>query len=160
MDADLQVRDVRFASYGVDIEVLYSKTSLVRTTVSISARNDDLCPSRALSAYLAHFASRSLPAPSDDPLFISFPRRVPGPMSTDEFIATVRHLYARTQPGCPPKRYAGHSFRRGGATALKLAGVTDSDIHGRWKSDAYKAYFDSDSPALRLIATRALPPPS
>ena len=64
------------------------------------------------------------------------------------------------QPDCPSQRYAGHSFRRGGATALKLAGVADSDIqrHGRWKSNAYKLYFDADSPAFRLIATRALRP--
>jgi hypothetical protein len=160
MDAGLRVRDVRFATYGLDLEVLFSKTSLVRTTVSVSARADDLCPSRALSAYFAHFSSRGLPARGDDPLFITFAGGVPGPMSADEFIVCVRQLYARAQPDCPPERYAGHSFRRGGATALKLAGVADSDIqrHGRWRSDAYKDYFDSGSPALRLIATRALLP--
>jgi hypothetical protein len=162
MDAGLRVRDVRFASYGLDIDVLFSKTSLRRVTLSISARTDDLCPSRALHAYLAHFPSRGLPARSDDPLFISFSGGAPGPMSADEFIASVRRLYTTAQPDCPPHRYAGHSFRRGGAIALKLAGVADSDIqrHGRWKSDAYRAYFDFDSPALRLIATRALLPRS
>jgi hypothetical protein len=158
MEAGLRVRDVRVAAYGLDIDVLYSKTSLVRATVSVSARGDELCPSRALTAYFAHVRSRGLPARQDDPLFVSFARGTPGPMPADEFIARVRQLYTQAQPDCPPQRYAGHSFRRGGATALKLAGVADSDIqrHGRWKSDAYKAYFDSDSPALRLIATRAL----
>ena len=160
MDAGLRIGDVRFAVYGLDIDVTYSKTSLVRTTLSVAARNDELCPSRALAAYFAHFPSRSLPARRDDPLFVSFTSGAPGPMTADEFIACVRHLYSRAQPDCPSQRYAGHSFRRGGATALKLAGVADSDIqrHGRWKSDAYKLYFDADSPAFRLIATRALRP--
>jgi hypothetical protein len=160
MDAGLRVRDVRFAPYGLDLEVLFSKTSLVRTTVSVSARSDDLCPSRALSAYLAHFPSRGLPGRGDDPLFITFASGTPGSMSAGEFITCLRQLYTHARPDCPPQRYAGHSFRRGGATALKLAGVADSDIqrHGRWRSDAYKDYFDSDSPALRLIATRALLP--
>ena len=160
MEAGLRIRDVRFALYGLDIDVAYSKTSLVRTTLSIAARGDELCPSRALSEYYAHFPSRGLPARRDDPLFVSFTGSSPGPMSADEFIARVRQLYSQAQPDCPSQRYAGHSFRRGGATALKLAGVADSDIqrHGRWKSDAYKLYFDADSPAFRLIATRALRP--
>ena len=162
MDAGLRVRDVRFATHGLDLEVLYSKTSLMRAVVSVAARGDDLCPSRALSAYFAFFPARGLTACADDPLFITFTGGAAQAMPADEFIARVRGLYARAQPGCPPKRYAGHSFRRGGATALKLAGVADSDIQrqGRWKSDAYKGYFDADSPALRLIATRALLPRS
>lgn len=160
MDAGLRVRDARFAPYGLDLEVRYSKTSLVRTTVSIAARSDVLCPSRALAAYLALLPSRGLPARDDDPLFVSFAGGAASAMSAEEFISAVRQLYAQARPDCPPQRYAGHSFRRGGATALKLAGVADSDIqrHGRWRSDAYKDYFDSDSPALRLIATRALLP--
>jgi hypothetical protein len=162
MDAGLRVRDVRFAVYGLDIDVTYSKTSLERTTLSVAVRGDELCPSRALAEYYAHFPSQGLPARRDDPLFISFISGAPAPMTADEFIARVRQLYSQAQPDCPSQSYAGHSFRRGGATALKLAGVADSDIqrHGRWKSDAYKLYFDADSPAFRLIATRALRPTS
>ena len=158
MDSGLRVSDVRLVSYGVDIDVRYSKTSLLPTTVSVSSRGDELCPAQALASYLSYARVRGLPLRRDDPLFVSFAGPQPGPMAADEFIARVRQLYAQARPECPPHRYAGHSFRRGGATALKLAGVADSDIqrHGRWKSDAYKVYFDSDSPVFRLIATRAL----
>ena len=142
MDAGLRIRDVRFAVYGLDIDVTYSKTSLVRTTLSVAGRGDELCPSQALAAYYAHFFSVGLPARRDDPLFISFSSGAPAPMTADEFITRVRQLYSQAQPDCTSQKYAGHSFRRGGATALTLAGVADSDIqrHGRWKSDAYKLY--------------------
>ena len=40
------------------------------------------------------------------------------------------------------KKFTGHSFRRGGATALAAKGVPDWVIQmlGRWKSDSYKKY--------------------
>ena len=109
--------------------------------------------------HLSHFIV-GLPARRDDPLFVSFSDAVPDRMSDDEFIACVRQLYPQTQPDCPPQRNAGHSFRRGGAPALKLAGVADSDIqrHRRWKSEV-QGLFRLDSHALCLIATRALLPP-
>jgi hypothetical protein len=81
-------------------------------------------------------------------------------MSDMEFITIVRRLMQRASPGCDPTQYAGHSFRRGGTSALKLAGVADSiiQLHGRWRSDAYRAYIDVDhNIALRLLATQALP---
>ena len=46
-----------------------------------------------------------------------------------------------------PKRYAAHSCRRGGATGLKMMGVSDSIIleAGRWRSESsMKLYFDWD----------------
>ena len=160
MDAGLRVRDVRFVMDGLDLEVLFSKTSLVRTVVSVSARADDLCPSRALSPLLCPLPLSWSPCSGRRPAVHQFRRRQTRAMSADEFIVGVRQLYARAQPNCPPERYAGHSFRHGGATALRLAGVADSDIQrrGRWRSDTCKGYFDSGSPALRLIATRALLP--
>ena len=58
-----------------------------------------------------------------------------------------------------PTDYSGHSFRRGGTTALLLAGVPEATIaaHGRWKSLAYRGYFDvQHSVRLRLAATAQL----
>ena len=76
-----------------------------------------------------------------------------------EFITRLRELIVTAFPDRDPSRYASHSFRRGGASALQLAGVPAAVIqkHGRRTSDAFRAYMDAASnPALRLIATRAL----
>lgn len=158
----LKHRHVQHTAAGVMIIVIYSKTSLQPARIDIASRSDVLCPSRAFSAYLAFFAADpSLPHRPDDALFIT--RRRPSgshPMSDVEFTAIVRALIERTSPGCDSTRYAGHSFRRGGTSALKLAGVADSiiQLHGRWKSDAFRAYIDVDhNIALRLLATQALP---
>ena len=42
------------------------------------------------------------------------------------------------------KDYAAHSFRRGGANALKEQGATPMEIqeHGRWTSECYRRYKD------------------
>lgn len=44
----------------------------------------------------------------------------------------------------PSGSYSGHSLRRGGATALFLAGWSPEEIqkHGRWSSDCYKRYLE------------------
>ena len=49
-----------------------------------------------------------------------------------------------TQLGLNASLYHGHSFRRGGATSLSIAGISNDIIQlmGRWKSDAYKLYID------------------
>jgi hypothetical protein len=53
--------------------------------------------------------------------------------------------------GRNPRLYSSHSFRKGGAVSLQLAGVEDSLIRraGRWKSDAFHLY-------LRYPSTDAL----
>jgi hypothetical protein len=158
----LRHRHVQHTAAGVTITIAYSKTSLLPARVDLASRSDVLCPSRALSAYLAFFrAYPGLPHSPDDPLFIT--RHTSSgfhAMSDQEFKAIVRGLMERVSPGCDSLQYAGHSFRRGGTSALKLAGVADSiiQLHGRWKSDAYRAYIDVDhNIALRLLATQALP---
>lgn len=49
--------------------------------------------------------------------------------------------------------YRGHSLRKGGATSLKLQGMSDEDIMtaGRWKSDAYKRYVESGGSQARRM---------
>ena len=82
-------------------------------------------------------------------------------MADTEFIAVIRGLLQRAYPGSDAAQYAGHSFRRGGTSALKLAGVSDSIIqqHGRWRSDVFRDYIDVEhNIALRLLATQSLPP--
>ena len=54
-------------------------------------------------------------------------------------------------------RYKGHSFRRGGATSLHLAGLPDSVIKvmGRWRSFTFATYVDTPRSVL-LAAGRAM----
>lgn len=161
MNSGLRQGHVRLTSYGVDITVVRSKTSNIPVVVSLASRNDQLCPARALSHYLGFFTALALLGRQDDPLFVSRLRdqTVTAPTTDAEFIARVRELITAAFPDRDPARYAGHSFRRGGASAMQLAGVPAVVIqkHGRWTSDAFRAYLDAASnPALRLIATRAL----
>ena len=79
---------------------------------------------------------------------------------TPRFIRHVR-CWVRKLPSAqlPTDQYSGHSFRRGGTTALQMAGVPESTIasHGRWKSLAYRSYFDVQfNLQLRLAATAQL----
>jgi hypothetical protein len=164
MCGGLRRRHVVISADRVDIIVPFSKTSNVPVVVSVSARADSLCPVRALSWYLDALLALGAPSDADAPLFTSRFRSPSGvtsyaATSDSEFLTLVRDLIRAAFPDRDPSAYAGHSFRRGGATALLLAGVSDAVVqrHGRWTSDAYRRYFDTaSSPAARLVATRAL----
>ena len=165
MNSGLRRGHVQPTSYGLDITVVRSKTSNIPVVISLASRNDQLCPARALSHYLGFFPLLALPCRPDDPLFVSRLRNQAVTTATTdaEFIARLRELITAAFPERDASRYAGHSFRRGGASALQLAGVPAAVIqkHGRWTSDAFRVYLDAASnPALRLIATRALLRPS
>ena len=61
------------------------------------------------------------------------------------------------------ERYKGHSFRRGGATSLHLAGLPDSVIKvmGRWRSFTFATYVDTPVQTLvqagrKMAGTSAL----
>jgi hypothetical protein len=157
---------VSVTSLGVDLIVLRSKTSNAPAVVSISARDDALCPARAYRRLQGSLACVGLPGGKNVPVFLTRWRLPDGtergaPMTDTEFIQRVRVLIKAGFPDRDPARYAGHLFRRGGASALLLAGVDPASIqrHGRWTSDAWRGYIDSsDNPALRLLATRALRP--
>lgn len=151
----LLVQHVTLHRWGLSITVPYSKTSLVPTTVDIIRRDDQLCPLRAYNTYVA-FIPDAFRHPSH-PFFIQHSHSSL-PMSDTDFIPHVRRLLALI-PGCDPAAFAGHSFRRGGVTALLLAGVPEATIasHGRWKSRAWTGYVDSQhNLRVRLAPTAQL----
>ena len=158
MSSGLRVGDVIITSAGVDVTVLFSKTQSTSRTISLASRTDELCPASALAAYLRFFPYYRIPQRPTDPLFVTLHHTGPTPMTDAEFVDRLRSLIRIALPGRDPQRYAGHSFRRGGATALKKAGASDACIqrHGRWRSEAYRSYYDADDPDLRLLATAAL----
>ena len=160
MDAGLRVRHVRPEAASLEITVQYSKTCRSPAQVSVSARNDQLCPLRAFLHYRGFLARLGLATGPDSALFVfRFDTRQHSPMSGQQFIQLVRCHLAAAFPDSNVSGYAGHSCRRGGASALILAGVHADLVksHGRWSSDTYLRYFDAaHSPAMRLAATHAL----
>ena len=160
----LRHRHVKPISGGIDITILSSKTMQHSATISIAARPDDpLCPVAAYHTLDSAARTRGLPQGSDTPLFLTSledtPQRLE-PTRAEEFTRRLRFYISAALRGIDPARYAGHSFRRGGATAMLLAGVQASVIqrHGRWQSDIWRQYIDAhDNPAVRLPATRTLP---
>jgi hypothetical protein len=143
--------------WGIALTLPFSKTSLLPTQVDLIRRDDELCPLAAYNSYIALVPSRlHLP---HHPFFLSAPHgSTASPLTESDFIRRIRGL-VRSSLHLDPSDYAGHSFRRGGTTALYLAGVSESTIavHGRWRSLAYRTYFDSNrSQRLRLMATAQL----
>jgi hypothetical protein len=151
----LLVQHVTLQRWGVSITVPYSKTSLVPTSVDIIRRDDQLCPLIAYSAYVAFFPA-AFRHPSH-PFFVQHSHSSV-PMTERDFISHVRRLLAQV-PGCDASTFAGHSFRRGGVTALLQAGVPEATIatHGRWKSRAWTGYVDTQNNLrIRLAPTAQL----
>jgi hypothetical protein len=139
-------------SWGISLAIPFPKTALVPTAVAIVRRDDDLCPVAAHRAY-----TRLLPARLrrvGTPYFLHNSSTAT-PLTDITFIRHVRR-WVRDCLHQPPCDYSGHSFRRGGTTALQIAGVPESTIasHGRWQSLAYRSYFDVQfNLHLRLAAT-------
>jgi integrase len=114
--------------------------------------NHPLCPVAAIYAMLAHSPRRS----QFDLLF-----SIDGsPISRRYLVQTLRTLL--TLAGVPhPSLYAGHSFRRGGATAARQAGLSDDEIKqlGRWTSETFRIYTATPTTHILFLAQRLLPLP-
>ena len=160
MNAGLRVRHVQRVAAGLDVTVLCSKTSAAPATISVSCRNDILCPLRAFNGYYDFLKRLNLSQRQDDPLFVfRFGNGVDRFMTDSQFVSVLRTHVKAAFPGRDASLYAGHSLRRGGATAMILAGVPEPVLkaHGRWSSDTYQRYYDSaHNASVRLEATRSL----
>ena len=106
-----------------------------------------MCPTRALYNSL-----RLVNAGPDDPLF-SLPDNKS--LSPEVFITLTRQFLEGAVPN--PKDYAGHSFRRGGASLLFQSNTSVRLIQalGDWASEAYSAYI-LPSEAMLASATSRL----
>ena len=139
--------------WGLELIVPYSKTNLRPAPVRIVARPDAYCPLRAYHAYRQH-TDRRLLAPAL-PVFRAHIDRST-PLDTAAALSAFKQRLASVLQ-VDPSLYGWHSWRRGGTTALFLAGVPDSLIaaHGRWLSLTYRRYFDSSVhctlPTARLL---------
>lgn len=151
----LRMRDVQLHFWGVQITIPFSKTSTHPAQVKVAARGEDdlLCPAHALRLYLRFIHPAHLANPSC-PLFLNHPLIESG-VSAESFTKRI-HAFAAAL-GRDPTQFAGHSLRRGGATALYLAGVPEAVIqqHGRWRSLAVRGYLET-SERHQLAPTMAL----
>jgi hypothetical protein len=154
-NAGLQAQHVNHTQWGISLTIPFSKTQLHKSHVDIVRRGDELCPVRAHLRYRALVPS-ALNTP-EAAYFLASPS-TPTPLTDGDFIRRVRALVKSTLK-CDPAPYAGHSFRRGGTTALAMAGVPEATIaaHGRWSSLAYRMYYDVQHlSSVRQMASAAL----
>ena len=100
--------------------------------------NSPLCPLLAFS----HLISLVPATPSSPAFSIPTPLGLV-PMTQSQFVAIFKGLLLRL--GLPAHLFAGHSFRRGGATWAFQSGVQGELIKllGDWRSDAYLKYLNT-----------------
>ncbi|KAK3257901.1 hypothetical protein CYMTET_33022, partial [Cymbomonas tetramitiformis] len=151
--------DVLFAEAGdvVWIRVRHSKTiqcgERYHWVPLVAVPGSRLCPVEALRRLM--LATEGLP--EEAPLFQVEGRGKRGalvPMAHAALVAGLKSL--AVQVGLDPARYAGHSLRRGGATAAMRLNVEKLYIklQGDWKSDCWERYCELDD-EQRLILPAA-----
>lgn len=152
-DGRLQFQHVQRFHWGIQLTIPFSKTSLQPVHVKLASRPDSFCPLKAFDAYVLHIPSQ-LHLPSS-PFFRSSATTT-DVLSAQTFVRDLKFRVSRYLRR-DPDPYAGHSFRRGGTTALLMADVPETIVaaHGRWRSDAYKRYFEFRS-SQQLLPTLKL----
>ena len=114
----------------------YSKTiqfgERILETPLVRIKDSVLCPVKAFQ----NMCSATFVEP-DEPLF-SVPNK--GCISYSQFQAKLKQTISKI--GLNPDDFSTHSFRRGGTSYSFKAGVPADliQLHGDWKSDAYKKY--------------------
>ena len=143
--SDIQV-DSKCKPTMIRVNIKASKTDPFRQGVSLylGATNMQLCPVMAVLSYMVVRGN------SPGPLF----HWQNGSYLTREaFVISLQE--ALTSAGYPLEKYAGHSFRIGGATTAAKCGIPDSLIQtlGRWQSSAYTRCIRTSPETLRQVST-------
>ena len=134
--------DFTFFAWGVSVHLNWSKTIQFRDRIIqipfSFIPNSPLCPVKAIS----HAFSFDKFSQGDMQAFcyINLMSGIPVIFTCSKFLSMLRaFLY---QLGIDASQYAGHSFRRGGATFAHQAGLPVDMIKllGDWKSDAVLLY--------------------
>lgn len=158
-DKHLRRRDISLTNQGYQLIIRWSKTNQFRqapTMVFLPRRKGHpLCPTRAL-----FIARKDGPQRPDDPALGYNLNGVFCPLTPPVFIEEVRRALADSL--ADPTRYAGHSFRRGGATWLHACGTPADSIRlmGHWSSDCYRRYIapgDKEREGLARVMVNSLP---
>jgi hypothetical protein len=149
---DLSRSSVGFDEYGKPayLTIPTSKTDPFRIGVTTTIPNgpSDICPARAMRAWMLATRSRDVTGP----LFTLDQR----PFTK---AAVVGYLSkALMECGYPAQKFTGHSLRRGAATWAASIGMTGREIQtlGRWNSDCYRLYIDAGPENHRASGRRLL----
>ena len=116
-----------------------------------------LCPRAALQRFFAN--TRTRPTHPLSHYLFGWRGAAPGswvPLTHASFVGRLKSLLVAA--GYDPSRFAGHSFRRGGATfAFAEAGLSSLHIKalGDWVSDVFMQYCEVQE-SLRLAGARAM----
>jgi hypothetical protein len=125
------------------------KTTSSPVHINIAATHTATCPVDAMVQYLAYWRD----IPSDAPLFEWSNGR---PLSQRSLVVNMQRLL--TEAGVPnADQYTGHSFRRGGATALANSQTAMHILKkaGRWSSNAAQLYLDTSMQDIAAAQVRA-----
>lgn len=150
--------DISFDNLGCRLRIRWSKTMQFKqqATVFLPRRKGHLlCPVRAV-----FMALDSSPGGWDGPAIGFYAQGIFTPLTPPVFIEELRK--ALSGSGCDPMDYAGHSFRRGGATWLHNCGASSEMIKlmGHWSSDCYREYIsnaDKDREQTAAMMVNSLP---
>ena len=112
----------------------------------VGRTGSQICPVAAVLSFLA------IRPPSEGPLFVHADG---APLTRSQLVSAIRS--ALENSGVDVRRYSGHSFRIGAATAAAQVGLPDSLIQtlGRWRSSAYLRYIRTPRSSL-LAVSKAL----
>ena len=144
--------DISRSAGGLDVLVRHTKTiQFNERSFSIPlprSHGNPLCPVQAIACY-RRMAPR--PISNDQPAFMLAENR---PLTAPMFTGRIKTLLAEIN--LDPGIYAGHSFRRGGATLAYRLDVPVDTIRqlGDWASNSYTAYMFSDRPLVSKCITR------
>lgn len=126
---------ISFGDDRIYVQLPASKTDPFRQGVklTIATAQDEACAFKSLRRLYTNF-----PTPLHAPLF-----------DTDRGFnrQRVTNVLRNTLSTLGYKgNYSGHSFRRGAATSASRSGLSEDDIMtlGRWKSDSYRLYIETD----------------
>lgn len=145
-------RDITFTDQGCQVTIRWSKVNQFQsapTRIFLPRRRDHpLCPMRAV-----FLALREAPQAGDSPAIGYVEGAVFHPMTPPVFIEVIRLALSGSEN--PPSDYAGHSFRRGGATWLHNCGASAETIKlmGQWSSQCYQAYISPGDREREQVAT-------
>jgi len=121
----LNIEDIEFVPEGAILTLRKSKTDQEGRGREVAigyAKRPDLCPVRALQAYMATLGRNT------GPLFVSLRKSqyTQNRLSTDAVARIIKDYADRL--GLDPRRFGGHSLRAGFATTAALMGATEDEI--------------------------------
>ena len=121
----LNIEDIEFVPEGAILTLRKSKTDQEGRGREVAigyAKRPDLCPVRALQAYMATLGRNT------GPLFVSMRKSqyTQNRLSTDAVARIIKDYADRL--GLDPSRFGGHSLRAGFATTAALMGATEDEI--------------------------------